>query len=451
MRLLRSIFKTIAFVGICLTVWIMVNISRLIVSEHPNSNLEHVPSNSTFAIRIDGRALAENTLFSIILESKDEDIIKLFEESIRKRTSGEKEFTNTGINYLSDVVVFTSHLDGQEVNGMLFNLLNSKTFLKNMPDLLQKKQVVAAKNNVGVVLSLTGTGSAKNLQNYADRIVQTQNKGLHKIFHAGSAPNRFSEIHFHTAYNDKSESEVNLIFEQNEQAFELKGSMTSEHKTETNQLSHELVPDGFHVTTRLFSKSLGDSLRSKLAFLSSEIPTISSFSLNYRGVNIINHSSGFLAIPDAEFVIHCEEEFNVSEFLHSPELTGTMDCELTNEYIRFDEETLYFKQLSPTSFYIGRNANPKIISGSEKNYLMIKGDLNPITNIKGGGMMTAFLEMVPIFKASKQLSKSSEKIDFSIVKTSDTKAKIQGQLLFKEGKYPLSEVMRFLLSGNIIK
>lgn len=452
--MLRSIIRTIVFAGICLLIWIIVDLSGIIMSKPNYHSIEFVPANSTFAIRIDGRALAENTLFSIILESKDEDILKLFEETITNRTSGDKKFTNTGINYLSDVIIFKTSLDGEEVSGILFNLLNQTTFLKNMPDLIGEAQVIAANENVGVILSnsfATARMSTENLDKYAKKLVNSRNKGQHKIFHSGSAPNRFSEIHFHSSDQLGKESEVNLIFEQKEQAFTLDGNLSSKQKIESNELSHQLVPLGLHITSRLFSETWSDTLRSALSFLSKDLPEITAFSINYRGVNVINHSSGFLAIPDAELIIQCAEDFNISNFLHDPELSGKIDCELTEKYIRFDSETLYFKQLSSRSFYIGKSPDPSLMEVNKQILMAVNGDLNPLINIKGGGMMTAFLEMIPIFKASKNLAKSSEKIDFTIMSTSDKVAKIEGSLLFKKGHYPMSEIMRFLLSGNLIK
>lgn len=452
MRLMRSIIRTFAFAGICLLVWLTINISGLVISEQANSNIAYVPSNATFAMRIDGRELAENTLFSIVLESKDESILKLFEESLTKRTSGDKKLTNTGINFLSDVVLFKVNFQGEEIDGILFNLLSRSTFLKNMPDLINSTQAIAANDEVGILLSCKQKkAKCHDLEVFAKQLLKSKNKNHHKIFHAGSAPNRFSEIHFHTGDDQRLENEVNLIFEQSEKAFLLKGSMQASSAIEMNQLSHELKPDGFHVTSKLFSKTWSDTLRKSLSFLSPNFPEITAFSMNYRGVSVINHSSGFLAIPDAEFVIHCAENFDVSAFLHEPELSGKMDCELTDNFIRFEEEVLYFRQLSPKSFYLGKNPNPVFESANNDELFTVEGDLNPLTNIKGGGMMTAFLEMVPLFKASKNLAKNSQKIQFSINKVSDKKAKIKGELIFKTGHYPLSEVMRFLLSGKLIE
>jgi hypothetical protein len=272
MRLMRSILKTIVVVGICLTTWLMVNISGLIISEQANDNIEFVPANSTFALRIDGRELAENTLFSIILESKDEDILKLFEESIKKRTSGEKEFTNTGINYLSDVILFKIPYGKTELTGILFNLLNRTTFQKNLPGLLDEDQVVASNGNVGLILSSDVSSDErldkKMLRKYAEKLLKSKNKGHHQIFHSGSAPNRFSEIHFHSSDKLNDESEVNLLFEQDEQAFELKGKLSSQNKIKVNYLSHELDAEGLHITSKLFSDAWADTLQSSLSFLS---------------------------------------------------------------------------------------------------------------------------------------------------------------------------------------
>ena len=58
--------------------------------------------------------------------------------------------------------------------------------------------------------------------------------------------------------------------------------------------------------------------------------------------------------------------------------------------------------------------------------------------------MTAFLEMIPIFKACKGISNHSERIQFDIVEKERDKAEIRGELLFKKEYYPMNEILKFI-------
>ena len=69
-------------------------------------------------------------------------------------------------------------------------------------------------------------------------------------------------------------------------------------------------------------------------------------------------------------------------------------------------------------------------------------------NVEGGGLMTAFLEMIPAFKAGKRLSAHSKEIDIRLTRISKGEGSIEGNLKFEKGCYPMSEAMRFVLINN---
>jgi tRNA(His) 5'-end guanylyltransferase len=101
-------------------------------------------------MRLDGREIAENTLFSIFLESKDEELLTLMQESFTKTLKQEGRFKNYGIDYLSDIILFEVPYDNYKIQGILVNISNTRLFTKNLTDL---NVAFALKDDVGVILS----------------------------------------------------------------------------------------------------------------------------------------------------------------------------------------------------------------------------------------------------------------------------------------------------------
>ena len=245
-------------------------------------------------------------------------------------------------------------------------------------------------------------------------------------------------------------SESSIVFEQKNQSFLLHGELEMNHpENDSHILSHQLSEKGFHVTSRVFSKDLSDTLGRILSFIDKPLPEITAFSLNYEGTKIINHTSGFFVIPSMEMVIQCARPFSFESFLKESSISEQLDCQITNNTVHFQDEILYYKQLSPNSFYIGRTEHPKFKKGNENELLHVSGKLDPLLNIQGGGMMTAILEMIPAFKACKGISNHSEGIHFDIVEKSENKAEIKGELIFKKEYYPMNEIIKFILISQM--
>ena len=76
-KAIASFLSTIVLFSIA---WMVLLFSQGILEKNENKNVEYVPSDALFAMRIDGRELAEKTLFSIFLESKDEEILTMMQE-----------------------------------------------------------------------------------------------------------------------------------------------------------------------------------------------------------------------------------------------------------------------------------------------------------------------------------------------------------------------------------
>lgn len=453
-RTLKSILRISLFGSLLLTVWIAIYLCGMLLSETENNNTNYIPENASLAFRINGEKISKTTLFTVLLEAKDDEVIQLLTSTIKKRTSGEVDFKNPGIQILSDVIIFEAPLKGENVSGMLFNLFNEQAFLKNFNETLNPRQVCFAKNKVGVLLSLPKKSQLKksDLESYAEELL-TKKTISHqfKTDHIASA--NFADLHVHKALKrDKSKyHEIDLSFYQKGNSFVLDGQLAPLEDYEGHYLSHELSPRGLHFTSRIFTQEWADSLKRLLAFLPVDLPEIKAFSLNYEGVKILNNSAGIFAIPQIELVIQCKDEFSINELFATGSLQSELDYTLNKNELWIQDERLYFKQLSPKSFYIGIRQEPQYTASNPSIIFKVKGNLQPLVTIKGGGLMTAFLEMLPIFKASRSLTENSQEIDIQITKLTGKKCRIKGELAFKEGHYPIAEVLRFLLIGQLIE
>lgn len=452
MQIRKAFFSFLSIMLLLVLAWSFLFFNQAVLEENSNHNLAHVPANATFAIRIDGRELAEKTLFSVFLESKDEEIISLLQETFTKNIQKDDQFKNFGIDFLSDIVVFEVPYKQTFVQGILVNVGNERLFSKNMTN---SKNIFACKDKVGVIFSAKNLSNKilkADLQNFARKIINTaddktlygfaEKRGSGKFIETSSKGFLLGE----TSYFGRS----NILFELQNNELLLSGKFSINQKNIPKSCKKILRPKGLHVSTTLIPDNLNDSLNKWLSQFQLSIPVIKELSVNFMGTKVINHSTGFFVVPQMELLIECEQAIDVQQLFNSEKAGTYFDYSLEDAAIRFQDERLYFKQLSPTSFYLGISKEPTILNNPNKDLLSIQGELKPLTQIEGGGMMTAFLEMVPLYRASKNLANHTESIHLTISNSSSKEAQLKGNLSFQEGYYPMNEIMKFLLVSQLI-
>lgn len=445
-RSLLSVILLLAFI------WMFFLFTQALLKENSNSNSLMVPDDATFAMRFDGKEIAEHTLFSIFLESKDKDLLKLMQESISNKINKDGKWKNYGIDYLSDIVVFEIPYKGKPVQGLLVNVTNETLFRKNIKSI---GRISACKNGVGVIFTTdnqTKKLSESELKSLANKIISKNQTPLKSRFKENHGSGKFVETYSNGSFDGKTSlfSQSNLLFELQGQSLVISGDF--QMNAGSNQVINKTIkPKGLHFSSTLIPSVVNDSLNNFLTQFSLKIPTIDQISMNFMGTRVINHSSGFFIVPQMELFVNCKSEISIKQILSSPELTSYFDYKMNESSINFQKETLYFSQISPTSFYIGITKNPQIETNKSHLLIKIEGDLKPLTHIEGGGLMTSFLEMLPIYKASKNLSAHAKSLNMNLSLAGKNKAQLKGNLAFSEGYYPMNELVKFLLMGQLIQ
>ena len=227
--------------------------------------------------------------------------------------------------------------------------------------------------------------------------------------------------------------------------------LNPDHSDKITYLGKTLQPDGFHLSGTQLPVSMNDSLRKWLTPYNINLPQIQTLSLNLRGTKIINHSSGFFVIPQMELYVKTAHSFDIEKLLSDKKLQTYFDYEIDSNCIRFQDERLFFDQLTPTEFYIGVTPKPKWTKHSGKELLIVKGNLKPLMKIEGGGLMTSFLEMIPEYRASKQLSDHIDRFELTMRRTGNKHALLQGKMVFGDDYHPMNEIIKFLLTGEFVQ
>lgn len=449
----KSFFQFLSIFVLLVFAWLFLFFNQTILAKNANNNTLHVPDNANYAIRIDGRELAEKTLFSIFLESKDEVVISLLQSSISKNMNTEGQFKNYGIDYLSDIVIFEIPYKRSTIQGILVNVNNKQLFNKNLNG---SKSVFACHDDVGVIFNYSNFKDqvpSSELKKIAVNMVKTTSKNTPENFIAHHGPGKFVETYSKSSNFGESTyfGKSTVLFELQEKSLLLSGKLdlNSKNTTAINPLTKIIEPKGIHFSSTIIPTVLVDSLNGWLKQFSLTIPSINTISLNHIETKIINHSSGFFVIPQIELLIQFNKDFSIQELLSSPELITYLAYSLQKNHISFQEEKIFFKQINSKSIYIGITENPTFKTVNSNEVVKIEGNLKALTTIKGGGMMTAFLEMLPIYSASKNLVKHTESLNLSFVKTNKNNIDLKGELKFTKDHYPMNELIKFLLVGQI--
>ena len=85
--------------------WVAFFITQLIYKAPEHKNEYFIPYTATFAIKLDSRKLVNKTLYTLLFEGRDEQIIEKIKEIIS--TPGEQR-KSLGINFLSDAILFSN-------------------------------------------------------------------------------------------------------------------------------------------------------------------------------------------------------------------------------------------------------------------------------------------------------------------------------------------------------
>jgi hypothetical protein len=458
MKIKYSIKTLLTSLVLLVFLWVAFFITQLIYKAPEHKNEYFIPETATFAIKLDSRKLVNKTLYTLLFEGRDEQIIEKIKEIIS--TPGEQR-KSLGINFLSDAILFSNPYKNGKLVIVSVNLSNSTNFKNNIPELLNPNQVVEVVDNVGFILTYISANNqerikkedistffAKNIlplsNNTNSRFKVTKQEG--EFFQSYSKGNLFGTS---TCFNSS-----NILFNLIENGIEMNGELSISGNKNSNVLvaNQILIPKNgyFHFSSGVIPKSIQDTLSSSALKAGIELPKLKSFSLNYGGMNIQMNNEGMSVLPDMDLLLEFNSAFSISNLLKQDTLLSKIAGKFDNKTLSIGGKKYFVNQLNSKTISISVSDSPTIVSNKKNELFAIKGNISSLLKVEGGGMIVSLLEMVPAFKASKELFSNLEDVNIKVRKINSKKADLNGKIIFKKDHFVMNEMMKFILEMQFV-
>ena len=427
MQALKAVTRKLGLLFLIGVLFGIILITNTLLQTPKQSQLDYIPADATLVIRINSRAVISQTLQAVLIESEDPKLVnKIYRKIIQRRKSG-KQIVNDGIDYLSDILLFNMPFKTSNVTGVLVRLNNEDDFEETVATNVTANRVALAHNGVGLILTYNGKekshASAIDLEQLGDNILSNTLKKQ-------KAPSSDESL-------ISVSGKIGLFdFDLVDHAFVFNGSFTPQKSFNNANRSH-LREKGFRIS--------GTQL-SELPIEFTEAP-VEYFDFNFLDYGPADNNG----IPkvNLEMLVGFKQKTDLIALL-SDKLGSAFNLSDDQQEVTLMNQSFFYKKINDSTYYLGSTEEPKIETKRSSTLVEISGALSTFFKYEADGFALALIEMNPIFHASKQLALTTESIDIKMMLQQDKKVNFKGKILFKEGYYPLHEIVRFLLEGNFL-
>jgi hypothetical protein len=206
----------------------------------------------------------------------------------------------------------------------------------------------------------------------------------------------------------------------------------------------------FHFSSGIVPKALQDSLSALTGRLGLKLPALKSLSMNYGGINIKTNDDGMTLQPEIDLLLEFKSQFSVEDIFKQDSIMKIIGGKFENKIFKIGGKRYYYEQIDAKTISISSNESSTIIRNKQHELLALKGNLSSLLKIQGGGMIVSLLDMIPAYKASKELFTNIDDVNITLKKSKGNTAKIQGSLIFKKDHYVMNELLKFALEMQIL-
>ncbi len=458
MTIKNNIKSLLTAVVLLVFLWAAFLITQLISKAPEHKNEYFIPETATFAVKLDSRKLVNKALFTLLFEGRDEKIVEKIRELLSKPRESKKDI---GVNMLSDAVVFATPFKNGKLLVVSLNLSNPSDFEANIPEHLTEKQVVEVIDNVGFILTfISNDGSnsidKRELSAYFEKNISPLNENTTSRFTGEIKDGSFlqsytkGDLFGKETYFNSSNSQFYLA----ENGIDLSSDLTlsNNHKNKIKAAHKILIPryGNFHFSSGIVPPSLQDSLTSLAGRLGLKLPALKSVSINYGGINIQSNDDGMTVLPEIDLLLEFKSAFTVEDLFKQDTILKKIGAKFENKIFKIGGKRYYYEQIDAKTISISSSESTAVIINKKQELFAVKGNLSSLLKIEGGGMIVSLLDMVPAYKASKELFTNIDDINITLKKSKGNKAKMQGSILFKKDHFVMNEMLKFALEMQLV-
>jgi hypothetical protein len=405
--------------------WVFYLLFSLYTSQKNNPvSAYSVPENAEFVVKVDGREVFQQLLLSTFLEGKSDNIIQKLKEIAKKPSSSTKTF---GINWTQPITYFKVNYKGQELQGMIVQIINPAEWNKDINTLLGNTSVAKRIDFSGIVVQSTKL-SKSDLYEFIEK--NAKKSGKEKITESNQPLISISQKGDKGVINLSIESEKNVIL--------MNGIIDHKGKVKPNQLRFVLVPSDLHLTTDLITKDINDSISK---YIGINLP-LSGISVNYRGIALTEVNGKNLFLPDADFIFGFEKETTVEKLTESiPNSTWNHE----NQTITIGKQIYFTKQLDSKTIFFGSKQHTEIRENTSAIGFTTKGSLKPLFNVTGNPWIRAAMRMNPISSYGLDFSEEIKTVSIRLEPVNSTYMQLTSSVTFKQEEDAILKLLEIVL------
>lgn len=427
---------------------VFIGVSRFILVKEDPKNEVFIPAQSQYAIKVQGKELFKTSLHDLFLDKPDAEVFSLLRKLTAKE-NGNQKVKDSGIDFLSDVLIFNYPTADGEYFGFVFQLNDANAFQKNILD-------EAAKNTGGVCNAETGILLVFNPKK---KSILLSKEAIQK--EALQILNNPRQEAFFTKMNFKNNSFIYLekrkettdfpSFGKGDLSLDIKDSVLhiagKFSSTPTVSKSNwTLKPQGFHISSSMLNAEIQDTIQYLFTKQGFNLPKTTKIAFNYSGIQMGNGG----IIPKMDLLLEFDSTISKTEFLepqHWRKLGFTISRNTDNEYdLNNGSNDFLLTFLDDKTIFIGPNKD-NLVNKSNDRIFYMTGDARYLTKIEGGGLVAMGINLYPPFKTGKDFLESLKKTDIEITSKGKNTV-IKGEILFKEGRSVTVETLRLMLRVN---
>lgn len=390
-----------------------------------NENHNYIPENSQIIVAFNGDKAVKSILTDFLC-SQDETLLE------KLNTEKGEIKKSTGINFLSDIILFSITDKKEKITGLIFNLTSESDFKTNFAE-----RVIASNKKVGILI-FDSNIPEKNLKTIVSNLILKQTN----LYQNQLSVLRNYKAHV-SIWSKSNATKTNLKYASliiNKNEIKVNGELFIDKidLIETNKITNN--SSSINVSTCLFPKEFGDSILSFIGVSSNQIIGVSA---NYRSLKIEQENS-LEIVPDADFIYQLKNDVSINDVLKKLEAKESIS-EITATNFVFGGKQFNYKQIDSKTVYIGRTDFNNISYENSGSIIAINGDPSYLTEIEGNSFILRLISIFPAYRAGSNLCNSVKNIDLKFDPTSNHSFKIHGLIEFEKGKYASIELIRNLM------
>lgn len=438
--------KPIAILFLLAAMWLLFYLASIALRESKNTNLNFIPENCAIVISINGSLLLEEALTTVIFQRQDPEIFSLIQNFSKKDTK--ENYRLLGINYLSEVVLFSKSIGEHTIRGVLLNLSDARAFENNFQPFLLNNQALYAKSDVGLIITQVPEANSLSLSKNKLNLLAKNilNAPAARNFEKSSITSKKqinAWIDGTTNSFGHSIKYANINTDIQGRSIHINGYL--ECRESTKLIGPEMTalsPSGIHLSTQLIPRKMNDYVRS---FLGDSIPELNGVSINYYGAAISKDSKNPL-LPNADVLLQFTDLIVLSDCLASNPKIKTIG----QDRFRYGSSEFFFHQFNDSTIYIGTTKYSTLSLTSLSEHAVLTGRIKEITKIEGEGIMLQIFRRTRIFTAFEKLIDGVTDCRVTINGPTEGHLTIDGHIQFNKNINALNALLKLGIRGEFL-